>query len=102
MVHLPEVITNNTRLISALQIECNKGIQKNARENSMHAHKIGREDEEYKNECEWNTRALRIAWEAEEHRKPRRNTHARLHINGQRKETRVRLRINPCSLPSAV
>lgn len=35
----------------------------------MHAHRIAREDEEYKKECERNARAHRIAWEVEEYRK---------------------------------
>jgi len=41
-------------------------MQKNERENNMHAHKIAREDEEYKKECE---RTHRIVWEVEEYRK---------------------------------
>jgi len=55
--------------ISALQIACNKGIKINERENNMPAHKIAREDEEYKKECERNARAQRIAWEVEVYRK---------------------------------
>jgi len=55
--------------ISALQIACNKAIQKNERENNMHAHQIPRKDEKYKKECKRNARAHRIAWEVEEYRK---------------------------------
>lgn len=56
-------------MTNALQIACNKGIQKNERESNMHAHRIEREDEEYKKACERNARAHRTAWEVEEYRK---------------------------------
>jgi hypothetical protein len=45
----------------------------------MQAHKIAREDEEYKKECERNARAHRIAWEVEEYRKNGEGRHMRVY-----------------------